>query len=94
MNRRDVLKQAAATAAVASVGASAVGGAGCATVPRAPAPRDDRAAANYLAMIMLVQVNLYDPGTPYYHFTFPSTYSPALTDSGAKQAVREAVLAF
>jgi hypothetical protein len=51
MKRRDVLKQAAATAAVASVGAGAVGGAGCATVPRAPAPRDDRAAADYLAML-------------------------------------------
>jgi hypothetical protein len=51
MKRRDVLKQAAATTAVASVGASAVGGAGCATVPRAPAPRDDRAAADYLAML-------------------------------------------
>jgi hypothetical protein len=51
MKRRDVLKQAAATAAVASVGVGAVGGAGCATVPRAPAPRDDRAAADYLAML-------------------------------------------
>lgn len=51
MKRRDVLKQAAATAAVASVGASAAGGEGCATVPRAPAPRDDRAATDYLAML-------------------------------------------
>jgi hypothetical protein len=51
MKRRDVLKQAAATAAVASVGASAVAGEGCATVPRAPGPRDDRAAADYLAML-------------------------------------------
>jgi hypothetical protein len=51
MQRRDVLKQAAATAAVASVGASAVAGEGCATVPRAPGPRDDRAAADYLAML-------------------------------------------
>ena len=51
MKRRDVLKQAAAAAAVASVGASAAGGEGCATVPRAPAPRDDRAAADYLAML-------------------------------------------
>jgi hypothetical protein len=51
MKRRDVLKQAAATAAVASVGASAAAGEGCATVPRAPAPRDDRAAADYLAML-------------------------------------------
>jgi hypothetical protein len=51
MKRRDVLKQAAATAAAASVGASVVGGAGCATVPRPPAPRDDGAAADYLAML-------------------------------------------
>ncbi len=51
MKRRDVLKQAAATAAIASVGASAAGGAGCATVPRKPAPRDDRAAADYLARL-------------------------------------------
>jgi hypothetical protein len=51
MKRRDVLKQAAATAAVASVGASAVAGEGCATVPRVPAPRDDRAAADYLARL-------------------------------------------
>jgi hypothetical protein len=51
MKRRDVLKQAAATAAVASVGASAVGGEGCATVPRAPARHDDRAATDYLAML-------------------------------------------
>lgn len=52
MNRRDVLKQAAATAAIASVGAGAgAGGAGCATVPRNPTPRDDRAAADYLAVL-------------------------------------------
>lgn len=51
MKRRDVLKQAAATAAVAGVGTSVVGGEGCATVPRAPAPRDDRAATDYLAML-------------------------------------------
>lgn len=51
MNRRDVLKQAAATVAIASVGASVVGSEGCATVPHAPAPRDDRAAADYLAML-------------------------------------------
>jgi len=51
MKRRDVLKQTAATAAVASVGVSALGGGGCATVPRAPAPRDDRAAADYLAQL-------------------------------------------
>lgn len=51
MKRRDVLKHAAATAAVASVGASVAGSAGCATVPRNPTPRDDRAAADYLAML-------------------------------------------
>ena len=54
MKRRDVLKHAAATAAVASAGASmmgSVGSVGCATVPRNPAPRDDHAAAVYLAML-------------------------------------------
>jgi len=51
MKRRDVLKHAAATAAIAGVGAGAVGGAGCATVPRTPTPHDDRAAADYLAML-------------------------------------------
>lgn len=50
MKRRDVLKQAAATAAIASVGAGAAG-AGCATVPRPPTPHDDRAAADYLAQL-------------------------------------------
>jgi hypothetical protein len=51
MKRRDVLKHAATAAAVASVGASVAGSAGCATVPRSPTPRDDRAAADYLAML-------------------------------------------
>jgi hypothetical protein len=51
MKRRDVLKHAAATVAVASAGASVAGSAGCATVPRNPTPRDDRAAVDYLAML-------------------------------------------
>src|SRR5262249_33873714 len=51
MKRRDVLKTAGATAAIASVGVSVLGNPGCATVPRAPTPHDDRAAAAYLAML-------------------------------------------
>lgn len=48
MKRRDLLKQAAATAAVAGIVASSEG---CATVPRRSTPRDDQAAANYLALL-------------------------------------------
>src|SRR5258705_8597503 len=51
MKRRDVLKTATATAAIASVGVGVLGSEGCATVPRAPTPRDDHAAAAYLAML-------------------------------------------
>jgi hypothetical protein len=52
MKRRELLKQAAATAAVAGVATTVIAGEGCATVPRAPtAPHDDRAAANYLTLL-------------------------------------------
>ncbi len=43
---------------------------------------NDSKAGTDQASLTLPEVDLYNPGTHYYNFTFPNTYNPALTDSG------------
>ena len=44
---------------------------------------NDSVNGNDQATIALVEVDMYNPGTKYYHFTFPTAYDPVLTDGSA-----------